>query len=215
MALLNDEIRQEVAKILVDLPNPVRLLFFAGPEHCDYCEEIKQLTTELTEISERVTLETYDITQDADKVAEFKIDKAPALAIVGQKDYGVRFFGFPAGYEFSSLLHAIQAVGRGASELDPQTIAYLSDLSDPIHIQVFVTTSCPYCPRSAAVAYEMALASDKVTADVVEASEFPELADRYAVMGVPLNVINERQRVEGAAPPDMILDAIKTALSNE
>ncbi len=214
MALLNDEIRKEISTVLADLPNPVRLVFFSTPQHCDYCDQIQQLTAELTEVTDKVTLEVYDFTKDVEKVAEYKIDKAPALAVVGEKDYGVRFFGFPAGYEFSTMLHAIQAVSRGVPELDPQMTAYLKQLAEPVHIQVFVTTSCPYCPRAAVVAYEMALASDMVKADVVEAGEFPQLANQYEVMGVPLSVINDIQRVEGAAPAHMVFDAIKGVLAN-
>jgi glutaredoxin-like protein len=214
MALLDDQTRQEIGKMLANLPNPVRLLFFSTPQQCEYCDQIRQLTAELTEVSNQISLETYDFTTDLDKVAEYKIDKAPALAVVGEKDYGVRFFGFPAGYEFSTMLHAIQAVSRGVPELDSQMTAYLQQLSEPVHIQVFVTTSCPYCPRAAVVAYEMALASDMVKADVVEAGEFPQLANQYEVMGVPLSVINGIQRVEGAAPAHMVFDAIKGVLAN-
>ena len=61
---------------------------------------------------------------------ELKIEKAPAIAILGEKDYGLRFYGIPSGYEFSTLLHGIQRAADGKAELDDQTKYYLAGLSD-------------------------------------------------------------------------------------
>jgi protein-disulfide isomerase len=97
--------------------------------------------------------------------------------------------------------------------LDTPSRDYLAGLSKPVNFQVFVTPTCPYCPRAAVLAMQMAVESDLVYADVVESAEFPDLANQYNVMGVPLNVINETERVEGAAPPHMVIDAIKRAVA--
>ena len=50
-----------------------------------------------------------------------------------------------------------------------------------------------------------------VTADMVEATEFPHLAQKYQVMGVPRSVINETVHQEGAAPEPMFLERLKEA----
>jgi predicted DsbA family dithiol-disulfide isomerase len=50
------------------------------------------------------------------------------------------------------------------------------------------------------LAHKMALASDWVTADMVEATEFPHLANKYQVYGVPRTVVNEDIHIEGAVP---------------
>ena len=213
MALLNDEIRGQVAEMLADLPNQVKLITFTQPEDCPYCELIVELMQEVASTSPQVTSEVYDFTVHKDKVAEYKIDKAPATAIVGAKDYGLRFFGIPANYEFGTLLHSIRLAGHGhALELDEASKSFLASLEKPVHIQVFVTPTCPYCPRAATLAFEMATASDLVRADVIEAQEFMELSNAYNVMGVPLNVINDKERVEGAAPAYMIVEAIKKSI---
>ena len=52
-----------------------------------------------------------------------------------------------------------------------------------------------------------------VKAEVYEAMEFQALSQKFNVMGVPLNVINGKERVEGAAPPQMMIDAFKKALA--
>ena len=86
-------------------------------------------------------------------------------------------------------------------------------MNSPVDLQVFVTPTCPYCPRAAVLAMEMAVESSYVTADIVESSEFPDLANKFNVMGVPLSMVNGKERVEGAAPPNMIVEAIRKALN--
>ena len=215
MALLNDEIRGQVSGLFDGMPNVVRLVFFKLTEdQCEYCSVIEELITELAETSAKVVVETHLLDADKDAAAAYRIDKAPALAIVGEKDYGLRFFGLPANYEFSTLIHGIQAAGHGApAQLDEATLNYLAALDKPVHYQVFVTPSCPYCPGAAVLAYDMAVASEWVHAEVVEASEFPDISDHYSVMGVPLNIINETGRVEGRAPQNMIVETIKSVLA--
>ena len=61
--------------------------------------------------------------------------------------------------------------------------------------------------------FNLAVASEMVKADMVEATEFPHLAQKYGVMGVPRSVINEKFHLEGAAPEPMLLDKIEEALA--
>ncbi len=214
MAILNDEVRGQVKEMLGTLPNAVRLLIFTKSEDCEYCETIVELITELSDVVDDLSVEVFDISEDADEAASYNVDKAPAIAIVGAEDYGLRFFGIPANYEFSTLLHGIQVAAAGAStQLDDATREYLHDLDEPIHYQVFVTPTCPYCPGAATLAYDMAVESSQIRSEVVEASEFQALASEYDVMGVPLSVINGTERVEGRAPAEMILDAVKKAVA--
>lgn len=150
----------------------------------------------------------YDLQADAERAAELGIDKAPALVVLGglaHTDYGVRFYGIPVGYEFASLLEAIRMVDGAHAELQPTTRAFLAQLTSPLHLQVFVTPSCPFCPRAVILAHRLAYASPYVTADAVEVTEFPELGERYHVRGVPRTMIDELVSVEGATPERMLL----------
>ena len=62
------------------------------------------------------------------------------------------------------------------------------------------------------LAHAMAVASDMVRADAVEATEFPHLSMKYNVMGVPRTVINEEEFVEGAVPESYLIDAIRQVI---
>jgi glutaredoxin-like protein len=188
---------------------------FTQEFECQYCAETRQLVEEVADLSDQLEAEVYDFVADKDAVKEYGIDKIPAVAVIGEQDYGMRFYGIPSGYEFTSLLEAIRAAAGGEPDLSEETRAYLSELTDPVHIQVFVTPTCPYCPQAVVLAHHMALASPMVRADMIEAQEFPHLSTKYQVMGVPRTVINETTHIEGAAPEPMVLEKLQEAMASE
>jgi len=212
MALLSKEIAEHVKQELVDLAGPVRMVVFTQEFECEFCTETRQLVEEIAQLSDQLTVEVYDFVADKAKAEELGVDKIPAIALIGQEDYGVRFYGIPSGYEFASLLHAIRAVAAGKPELSEETLNALAEVTTPVHLQVFVTPTCPYCPTSVVLAHQMAIASPLVRADMVEAMEFPQLAIKHQVMGVPRTVINETAYVEGAAPESLVLEKLQEAL---
>jgi glutaredoxin-like protein len=211
--MLPDDVKDQVRETLADLENPVHLVLFTQTLECMYCRENRQLMEDVAGLSDLVDLTVHNFVTDEEKAKEYGVDKIPATVIMGEKDYGIRFYGIPAGYEFTTLIHTIRMIGKTGSQLDEQTRAALDALTEPVHMQVFVTPTCPYCPQAVALGYEMAYASENVRADGVESSEFPHLAVKYQVAGVPRTVINESTHLEGAAPPDMLLGKIKEALA--
>jgi glutaredoxin-like protein len=211
--MLPDDVRAEVRETLADLENPVHLVLFTQTLECMYCRENRQLMEDVAGLSDKVDITIHNLVTDAEKAEEFGVDKIPATVIMGEEDYGIRFYGIPAGYEFTTLIHTIRMIGVTGSQLDESARQALDQLADPVHLQVFVTPTCPYCPQAVALGFEMAYASPNVRADGVESSEFPHLAVKYQVAGVPRTVINESTHLEGAAPPDMLLEKIEEALA--
>jgi glutaredoxin-like protein len=142
------------------------------------------------------------------------VDKIPAIAVLGGdgSDHGLRLYGIPAGYEFASLLGALDLVARGDSGLAPASRQKLKAVSRPLALQVFVTPTCPYCPRAVTLAFQMAMESPSISAAMVEATEFPHLAGRYQVSGVPHTVIGDGgQPMVGALPEAAAVDLVAAA----
>ena len=212
MPMLPDEIKEQVREAFAGLKTPVKLVNFTQTLECAYCRETRELLEELAELSDQVSVEVHNFVTDPEPVKAYAIDKIPATAVVGEEDYGIRFYGIMAGYEFTSLVHAIRLVGGVGPQLDEETRQAVAAIEEPVHLQVFVTPTCPYCPQAVALSYEMAYANPKVRADGVESSEFPQLAIKYQVAGVPRTVINEATFLEGTVSPDMLLEKIKAAL---
>jgi alkyl hydroperoxide reductase subunit F len=208
--LLTGEVAGEVRKQLKQLHEPVRLVFFTQPHACGACAEQQALLETLAGLSDRLSLEVHPL--DSREAVDYGIDKVPATVVRGKADHGIRFYGLTGGYEFGSLLEAIQLVSTGAAALDPAVASLAASLKLPVHIEVMVTLACPYCPKMVHLAHQLALANDQVRADMVDAAEFPQLVNRYAVHGVPLTVVNGRRGFEGAlAPEEGLLEILKIA----
>ena len=209
MSLIPDDkkelLKNDFKEKLVD---PVKIVMFTQELECRFCSDTRQLVQDLATLNDKITAEIHDFVADAAKAKEYGIDKIPAIAIIGKKDYGVRIYGIPYGYELQTLIEAIINVSKGKTDLSDNTKSILKEVKSPVHIQVFVTLTCPHCPVAAAVAHKLAIESDLVKADVIETSEFPDLAMKYNVIGVPKIVINEKIEFVGAFNEDLFAEHV-------
>ncbi len=214
MGLLKEKDKEIVKKEFSKLKNDVTLIVFTQELECEYCKETRELVEELSTLSDKIKVEVYDFAIDKEKVNEYGIDKIPAIVVKGVRDYGIRFYGIPAGYEFTTLIEDIIDVSTGESGLLNQTKEKIHTIDKPVHIQVFVTPTCPFCPAAVRTAHKMAIESPLIRADMVEAIEFPHLAHKYGVMGVPKVVINDKISFEGALPEPHFLQHVLLAIGS-
>jgi glutaredoxin-like protein len=177
-----------------------------------YCKETVEVAKELAELSPKIKVEIYDFVKDQMKANELRVDKIPAMAVIGHKDYGIRFYGIPSGYEFSSLVGDIVDVSRGESGLSQKNKDALKVIDQSVHIQVFVTPTCPFCPQAVRLAHRLAIESDMIWSEMVEVNEFVPLAQKYAVMSVPKIVINDKFELNGAVAEDLLVQHVLHAL---
>lgn len=214
MALLKDKDREYLQEEFAKrLKNPVKLVVFTQTIACDFCAQTEEIAHEVAELSDKIAVEVYNFVTDKAVADQYGVDKIPATVVVGEKDYGIRFYGIPAGYEFTSLIEDIMMVSVGDSGLSDATKESIAQIKEPVHIQVFVTPTCPYCPGAVLLAHKLAMESEHIVGDMVEATEFPHLAQKYNVMGVPRTVINEKTHIEGAAPEDMLVTQLIASLT--
>jgi len=216
MAMISDKDKKAVGDRLAKLTGPVKLVMFTQEMECQFCRETRELVEEVAALSDKISVEVKDFLKEEAEATKLGIDKIPAIAVLGDgdRDYGIRFYGIPAGYEFMSLLESIEIVSKGESGLSANGKERLKGLSKPVHLQVFVTPTCPYCPRAVVQAFRMAMESPNVTASMVEATEFPHLANKYQVSGVPHTVIGESpQPMVGAYPEAAALELILNAVA--
>lgn len=208
MAFIDENLRTDVMNVVSRLGGEVSLILFTEKDNCTYCDDTKELLGEIVAISDNLNLEIRDIDTDREVAEHFGVDKAPGLVVMGEKDHGIRFYGIPSGFEFGTLLEVIRLVSNDDPELDETVREKLEKLDGPVHLQVFVTPTCPYCPASVVAAHKLAMASDMVTGDMVEATEFPELSQRHMVMSVPRTIVNDGEGIDGAVPEDHLIDWI-------
>jgi glutaredoxin-like protein len=212
MALIGDEIAGQLKTEFQALVNPVRLVVFSQALADPESEQVRRVIEELAALHPLLRAESHNFVLDKEKVDAYGVARIPAIAVLGEtKDYGIRMYGLPTGYEFGSLIDAILDVSKAESGLSAETKAALAALERPVHIQVFSTPTCPYCPRAVRLAYQFAIESDKITADGVEVTGYPDLARKYQVSSVPKTVVGETEEFVGAAPEATLLKHVQDA----
>ncbi|MFI5449974.1 MAG: thioredoxin family protein [Candidatus Bathyarchaeia archaeon] len=212
MGILSEEQRSRLrSELAQNLTNPVMLTVFTQEFECNYCKETRELTQELASLNDKIRVQVFDFVKNKERTSEYGIDKVPAIVIEGTRKTQAKFYGVPAGYEFSTLLKDIVQASKDENELSPATRKTLSAIRVPVHIQVFVTPTCPYCPGMVSLAHQFAMENDNIKADMIEANEFPQLAIKYNVMGVPKTVINESIELLGMQPEEEFVRQIEAA----
>jgi len=212
--LLNLEVRTQLKDIFSkELKEQVNLKLFSQAIGCETCQVAEELLKELADVDpEKIKLEVYSPLIDREISQKYGIDRVPTIVIEGDKDYGIRYIGLPAGLEFTTLVQGIVQVSKREPRLSERTVEMLNNIDLPMEIMVFVTTSCGYCPSAAITAMNFAMANDNITALIVDASENMDLAERFQVVGVPKIVINRGlAEFVGAQPENNFLGYVISA----
>jgi glutaredoxin-like protein len=209
--LPESHIKRLKADLTEKLVNPVTLVVFTQEYECDHCKNARELTQELASLTDKIRIEVFDLLKDKEKASELGVDKVPAIIIVGPKKSHVKFYGVPAGYELNTFLKDIVQLSRGQTELTEETRRTLSSIRRPVHIMVFATPTCPYCPGAVSLAHQFAMENPNIKADMIEINEFPQLAIKYNVMGVPKTVINETRELLGLQSEEEFLRQVEAA----
>lgn len=219
--VLNDQISKQITEAFAEVKEPVQVLFFGSKDNCEYCNETQQLLEEVTALNDKLELSVYDMQEHNDVASKFNVTNAPGIVIAAKDgaevtNLGIQFSGIPSGHEFSTLINDIVIASKRESGLNEKTREFLKNLDKPLLLQVFVTPTCPYCPRAVLLAHQMAMENPQmIRAEGVEATEFPELANRFNVRGVPQTVINSGAgSVVGAVTEQNLLAEIMRALQN-
>ena len=210
--ILNDIQKEQIKKQFEKLTGDVELIVFTQENECLLCKDTRELILDLGTLSPKIKTKVYDFVKNGDEDIKYNIKRIPAIAIVGNKDYGIRYYGIPAGCQFPVIVDDIIDVSRGATSLPDSVKKRLSEIKKPVHLQIFVSPTCPFCPRAARMAHQLAIESEFIRSDVIEMIEFPYLVQKYGVMSVPHIVINEDTAFVGAQQIEFFIEQINMAL---
>ncbi len=139
MPIIPPNQQRQIQDHLKALVNPVKIVYFTQELECDSCRETGQLLQEFSALSDKLSLQVFNFQVDREEVAKFGVDKIPATIVMGDRDYGIRFYGIPLGYEFASVMEAVAAVSERESGLQAATKEKLRAITTPVHLQVLVT----------------------------------------------------------------------------
>ena len=195
-----------------NMKDSVHLVVFTG-DNCQYCEVTKAIAQEVAELHSAIEFNHYNA--DSEEAKKYGVEHVPTVVITDDDKYKgrIRYVGLPSGYEFSSMIEDIIDVSRRTADVSDEIRAQLETVDKPVKIQVFVTPTCPYCPRAVRTAHRFAIINSNITGEMVEAVEFPDWANKWKVMSVPHVLINENVQFIGAYPDEQyityVIDAWK------
>lgn len=216
--MIRDEDRkyleEEFTKHLKD--NVDLVVFTSEDEKCQFCNETKSLAEELSTINDKINLKVYEFEKDKEVVEKYNVTKYPATVVAksGETDGRIVYYGIPSGYEFGSLIEDLKNVSRNEAEISSKAMEIVSKIDKPVKIQVFVTPTCPYCPKAVGIAHKFALLNKNITGEMIEAQEFPTESDEAGVSAVPHIVINGDVNFVGAQPDEVFAEYLLEAYNN-
>ncbi|MBS3811760.1 MAG: thioredoxin family protein [Halanaerobiales bacterium] len=214
MPKIKEEEQEKIKELFESkMEDDVYIQFFSSEDDCQYCNDTEEILDELEDLSDKINIQKNELGNG--NTEKYGIDRVPAILFTNHSgnDSGVHFYGIPSGHEFNTLIEGIVSMSNGKTQLTDEIIEELKKIEDDILLQVFITPTCPYCPRAVKVAHEMAMHNPKIKGEMVEAIEFPELSKRFQVSGVPKTVINSGAGEQvGAVPAKTILNKIKTVI---
>lgn len=212
MPLISDEARKALVSALAGMNERVNLLYFTQDMECGICRETHMFLDEFCSLSDKLRVSAIDFVAEKDKADYYGVARIPAILVLDKddRDTGVRFYGPPAGYEIKSFLSAILEISNGmrlAAALQKRVQA----VKGTVHIQVFVSLTCPYCPDAVISAHRLAMANTNIHADMIDVGVFPHVAIDYDVSGVPKTVINGSHELIGAHPAEELVTLVEKA----
>jgi glutaredoxin-like protein len=222
MPLLDQTTRTQISDILAPIQTHLELIVYTtGPltlpdqTESGLQDETRQMLGELVELNDKLSLIERSILSDPEARA-LGLNLAPTILLreAGSNRHNIRLLGLPSGYEFRTLLEALLMLGTGRLSLGERTRAEVSSIGHPMRMQVFVTPTCPYCPKAVLTAFEFAYTNPAIIAEGIEANEFPRLSSHHGISSVPDTIITNPNstftatRVLGAQPDRAFVEAL-------
>ncbi len=139
MGILKEKDREKLINVFKDIEKDVKIVMFTQEMECPRCEMTRLMLEEVSGLSDKLSLEVHDFVAEADLAKKYGVDKIPATVLLGDMDYGIRFYGVPAGYEFNVLIEDIMDVGKRNPGLSKEVMTELAKVDRPVHMQVLIS----------------------------------------------------------------------------
>ncbi len=203
---LSQETRDSLRPVLEKLTRDV--VFVLAEDGSRQSQEMRALLEQLCAESPRLSLRA-DPEGAADCPVSF--DRRPAFALCGKDGSysGVKFSGVPGGHEFNSLIFAIFNFAGPGQTPDPALRERVLAIRKPVKAEIGVTLSCHFCPEVVIAAQRFAMLNPHVEAEMVDAGAFPDFRSKYAIMSVPVLIVNGKPALFGAQSAERIVSALE------
>lgn len=198
--LLGSEVKREV-----------RVELFLSEKDCRYCPLAKSLLEQLASFNPLIKLELRDLDLDKERAREYALEQAPSTVIHANNGTKFYYLGVPSGNQLRSLAEDITDASRGETNMSGFARRSVSSVKRPMSVDVFVTPTCPYSPIVVRAAHRLAMENANLRSRMIEIIEFPDMALKYNVMGVPKILIDDKIVFDGALAEEALAEVLEAA----
>lgn len=194
------------------LKSDIQLVLFLQETDCSHCRDLRFLVEKIASITHKIKTETYNFAINKEIANQYKIKRIPAVALIGEKDYGIRYYSSPEGPELYNFLDDIVEVSQGEAKLSEKSKERLKELKSIINLEYFISPTCPFSWPGEKTLLRLAMASDLINLDIINVTDFREVAEKYNVRGIPMTVVNGKGEFYGALKEE---DFVNIIIENE
>ncbi len=196
--MLSDQELIQIQAATEALANPVTITVYRAGIDDPFEAKLANIAAQISGVSmNRIKLE---------ESAEPILPGKPSLTLAGDLPGNIHYLAAPEGHEFKPFLNALSWLGRAGEPLDIALRKRLDSLTDRNQIMILIADSCTYCPHVVESVLAMAVHQPLITATVVDAIRFGELAERFKVKSVPTTIINDNRTILGQVSISQLLD---------
>ncbi|CAA0169183.1 alkyl hydroperoxide reductase subunit [Acinetobacter baumannii] len=188
--MLDQNIKTQLKAYLERLESPIELV--AALDESDKAAQIKELVTEIAELSDKVTAR-FD--GNNTRRPSFGVAKA------GEQPR-VFFAGLPMGHEFTSLILALLQVSGYAPKVSDEVLNQIKGLNLKANFDVFVSLSCHNCPDVVQALNLIAIYNPNTTATMIDGAFFQDEVEQRKIMAVPMVFQDNEHIGQGATMID-------------
>lgn len=212
MSVLSRDTKKRVEVELKELKRAVPIEVFTQEFESPACKESRLLAEELAEITMKVSVNVSDFVGSGSLVRKHEVERIPTIVLASRDSAQIRFAGSISGYILPSFISALKTASTDKTVLAEASISFLENLQKDIYLKVFVVSSCPLCQTICLPVIRLALANRLIHAEIINLEQYPQLAVRYGVSGVPLVLVNNEHKIEGALSEAAFVEKLSKTL---
>lgn len=206
---LDEGIISQLKGIFDKFQNSVKIVSILNDS--ELSQNIKNFLTEISNISDKIDLKTYKLGENPELERDISLNFSPTIAILdsSNKFRGVKFSGLPSGHELNSFILALYNIAGPGQELSENIKNKIKGINRKTTLKIAVSLSCSLCPEVVIGAQRLAIENPNIEAEMIDIFEFPELKNKYNIMGVPALIIDDSDVSFGKQTIEDIIEKLK------
>jgi len=206
--MMSESSLEKIKKRAGQIKKPVRVIVFTTDIGCEACPDMVELARAIKAQMGKIVLEIYDKVMDRDKSEQYDIKLAPAIVVQGEEGQTVTFVGLIEDVFLEVFLDTLHAVSEKKVWFPENIRRTVRRLTNDVKIRVLVESDCALCKPVAETAIGLALESKHISADIIMASDYPELIKKYNVATLPKTIFGENLHMDGHVKESEFLEMI-------